>query len=279
MKESSLYSIGEFSRISGLPVRTLRFYHDKGLLQPAAIDPQSNYRYYDAHSVEVASVISRLRELEIPLDDIALLLQECGDDQDLLQYLREHKRSLAEKAQHYRQLESKIDQVIALESEMREVFDMSIQEFEISERNIEPQLVVGIRLKGKYSDSGQVFSKLGKKVGRYIAGKPLCLYYDGEYREEDADFEPCFPIRKQVDFEAGEVKTLPAARCVTLVHQGPYDTLGRSYALVMDYAKAQGYEIDLPTREVYVKGPGMIFRGNPKKYLTEIQIPIKQAES
>jgi hypothetical protein len=28
-------------------------------------------------------------------------------------------------------------------------------------------------------------------------------------------------------------------------------------------------------REVYVKGPGLIFKGNPKNYLTEIQLPFK----
>ena len=38
--------------------------------------------------------------------------------------------------------------------------------------------------------------------------------------------------------------------------------------------KTHGYDTRLPTREVYIKGPGMIFKGNPKKYLTEIQIPI-----
>lgn len=34
--------------------------------------------------------------------------------------------------------------------------------------------------------------------------------------------------------------------------------------------------LTLPTREVYVKGPGMIFKGNPKNYLTEIQLPFKE---
>ena len=31
----------------------------------------------------------------------------------------------------------------------------------------------------------------------------------------------------------------------------------------------------LPTREVYLKGPGMLLKGNPEKYLTEIQIPVR----
>jgi effector-binding domain-containing protein len=70
------------------------------------------------------------------------------------------------------------------------------------------------------------------------------------------------------------VRELPAARCVTLIHRGPYDQLRSSYARLMKYVKDRGFEVQLPTREVYVKGPGMIFRGNPKKYVTEIQLPI-----
>ena len=46
----------------------------------------------------------------------------------------------------------------------------------------------------------------------------------------------------------------------------------------LQYARRQGLDIQLPTREVYIKGPGMIFKGNPKKYLTEIQLPIAEAE-
>jgi effector-binding domain-containing protein len=115
-------------------------------------------------------------------------------------------------------------------------------------------------------------------LSRYIAGKPLCLFYDGEYREGDANFEPCMPLKKAVEADGIVVRELPAARCVTLVHRGPYEELRNSYARLMKYVKQRGYKISLPTREVYLKGPGMIFRGNPKKYLTEIQLPIESHE-
>jgi effector-binding domain-containing protein len=58
------------------------------------------------------------------------------------------------------------------------------------------------------------------------------------------------------------------------VHKGPYDQLGPSYARVLKYAKEKGYTIASPTREVYIKGPGMFLKGNPKNYITEIQLPI-----
>ena len=271
-----MYSIGEFSRITGLTVKTLRFYHERGLLEPAAVDPHSGYRYYDQRNVDAAQVIRALRDLEFSLDDIASILADCGDDQDLVDHLEQRKRALAEKFTHYQQLIRTIDQIIAHEREVRKADGVNQQEFEIEERTIDAQLVAGVRMKGKYSDSGQAFSKLGKKVGRYIAGKALCLYYDEEYREDDADFEPCFPIKKQVAADGINIQTLPAVRSVTLVHRGPYDTLGRSYAIALDYAKQKGYEIAQPTREVFLKGPGMIFKGNPKNYLTEIQLPIRE---
>ena len=144
----------------------------------------------------------------------------------------------------------------------------------VEEKPVEAALVAGIRMKGKYSDCGEGFSKLGKAIGRSICGKPLCLYYDGEYREEDANFEPCFPIRKRIEAEGISVHELPGVRCLSLVHRGPYDQTGRSYAKILKQANERKVTVALPTREVYLKGPGMIFKGNPKNYLTEIQLPM-----
>ena len=44
---SVLVPIGDFSRMTHLSVKALRFYHDQGLLEPARIDPSSGYRFYD----------------------------------------------------------------------------------------------------------------------------------------------------------------------------------------------------------------------------------------
>jgi len=70
------------------------------------------------------------------------------------------------------------------------------------------------------------------------------------------------------------VRQLPGGKCVCLLHKGPYEQLGHSYAKILGYIKQKGYEIVMPTREIYVKGPGMIFKGNPANYLTEIQIVV-----
>jgi effector-binding domain-containing protein len=69
---------------------------------------------------------------------------------------------------------------------------------------------------------------------------------------------------------------LKGGKCVSLIHKGPYEKLGESYQKIFGYINSNGYQTLIPSREVYIKGPGMIFRGNPNNYLTEIQIFLKE---
>ena len=267
-----MYSIGEFSRIAGLTVKTLRHYHKEGLLVPACVDEATGYRYYDAASAERARIIAQLRRMEFSIADIREILASCEDDADLVEHLDRQKTALRDRIRHHQSVVRSLDEIITTEREA----DMNTRQsrFEIEEKTIEPMLVAGVRMTGRYDECGQGFSKIGRAMGRQIRGKPLCLYYDGEYKENDADFEPCIPVRKAKQVDGISVRELPGGRCVSLVYQGPYGDPGhgRSYEQIFEYIKSRDYRILLPSREVYLKGPGMIFRGNPRKYLTEIQV-------
>jgi DNA-binding transcriptional MerR regulator len=269
-----MFTIGEFSKISGIPVRTLRFYHEKGLLVPSAVDVETGYRSYDDRNVEVARIIVALRRLEFSLEDIAEILAGATDDADILAHLERQRVAVAARLQHYRDVLHHIDQIVHEQRAARGEIKMSKNSYEVQERRLEPVIVAGVRMTGRYAEIGDGFGKLYRRVGRFAAGKPLCLYYDCEYRDEDANFEPCVPLRKAVNVDGVSVRELAGGKFVTLIHCGPYQELGRSYAPILKYAKERGYEVQVPTRETYIKGPGMIFRGNPKKYLTEIQLQV-----
>ena len=144
--------------------------------------------------------------------------------------------------------------------------------FDVEEKELDSQLIAPVRYKGRYSDCGDAFKRIGKAMGRHICGKPLNLYYDGEYREDDADIETCMPVRKGQEKDGISIRELPGGTCIALIHKGAYEGLNRSYEKIFAYARDKGLNIHLPTREVYLKGPGMIFRGNPDNYLTEIQM-------
>jgi len=100
------------------------------------------------------------------------------------------------------------------------------------------------------------------------------LYYDREFKEDDADSEPCFSVRKGSNTDKISVRDLPGGKCVSQIHKGPFDTITESYKKIFAYINEKGYKIGLPSREVYLKGRGLIFKGNPNNYLTEIQLML-----
>jgi len=68
-------TIGDFSRVTFLSVKTLRHYHRVGLLEPADVDPVTGYRRYTSVQIPIAQVIRRFRDLDMPLDDIGSVLR------------------------------------------------------------------------------------------------------------------------------------------------------------------------------------------------------------
>jgi DNA-binding transcriptional MerR regulator/effector-binding domain-containing protein len=275
-EESTVFTIGEFSKITGLTVKTLRFYHDRGLLVPAYVDAQTSYRYYDSRQIDKARIITQLRSLEFTVQQISAMLTNCDDEADIFDFLERQRTVLEQKIRQYRGIMTTLETIIHNERQAR----MAIQNstFDVQEKTVDTLLMAGVRMKGRYSECGKGFAQIGKSLGRHISGKSFLLHYDTEYKE-DADFEACMPIRQGRAVPGISVRELPGGRCVSLLHKGPYEELGRSYAKIWTYIKEKGYEIVTPTREVYLKGPGMIFRGNPKNYLTELQMLIKDEPS
>jgi DNA-binding transcriptional MerR regulator len=68
--DDDLLSIGRFARLAGLSVGALRHYDELGLLHPADIDRFTGYRRYRRAQLETARTIARLRDLEVPLEEI-----------------------------------------------------------------------------------------------------------------------------------------------------------------------------------------------------------------
>lgn len=69
-------SIGDFSGLSGLSPKRLRSYAASGVLSPAAVDPDTAYRYYSGGQLQDARLIDALRQAGVPLAEIKLLLRD-----------------------------------------------------------------------------------------------------------------------------------------------------------------------------------------------------------
>src|SRR4051794_17520416 len=109
-------SIGEFAQLSHLSVRTLRRYHEAGLLEPASVDPASGYRYYAAEQIPTAQVIHRLRELDMPLVEVSRILatEDPETRADLI-------------AGHLKRLETELDRTRAAVASLRQLLRPDVE--------------------------------------------------------------------------------------------------------------------------------------------------------
>ncbi|MFN2134729.1 MAG: MerR family transcriptional regulator [Candidatus Promineifilaceae bacterium] len=103
---NSMLKVSEFAQLAQITVKTLHHYDNIGLLQPATVDPFTNYRYYTVEQLPRIHRIMALRELGLSLEQIAIMLdEEVSADEirgmlalrraEALQKMREAKRQLS----------------------------------------------------------------------------------------------------------------------------------------------------------------------------------------
>lgn len=100
------YTVNKLANLSGVSVRTLRFYDEIGLLKPAFI-AENNYRYYGQEQLLQLQQILFFRELGFELKQIQQIVQ--ASDFDQMQALQSHKVILQKNINRMQQLIKTVD--------------------------------------------------------------------------------------------------------------------------------------------------------------------------
>ncbi|WP_298177335.1 MerR family transcriptional regulator [Saccharomonospora sp.] len=112
-----MFAIGELSRRTGLPVKTIRFYSDRGLLPPTG-RTRAGYRLYDAQALARLELVRTLRELGIGLAEVEAVLKQVASIPELA---AKHVEVLDEQIRVLRLRRSVLRAVMKRESEPDEV--------------------------------------------------------------------------------------------------------------------------------------------------------------
>ncbi|MDD2201704.1 MAG: helix-turn-helix domain-containing protein [Firmicutes bacterium] len=88
------YSIGEISRLFGMSIQTLRYYDRLGLLRPAHVNKESNYRYYSHGQFLQIKLIKYLKTLGFSLAEIQSIVNQDLSPRAIIQLLREQEEAI-----------------------------------------------------------------------------------------------------------------------------------------------------------------------------------------
>ena len=264
-----MYKISQLSKISGLTVKALRYYDEENILKPSFRNEENQYRYYNDNDLKKALLIKNLRSLNFSIMEIKEVVETVENENDLTCILQEKIKFIERNISKEKELIQKISLSTFSFDDTHKINDYLIEK-----KEIEKMLVASIRFIGRYSDLDKYVPLLYKAVKNNKDGRHFNCYYDEEC-VENANIELCIPIKERIVDTSIECKILPKIKALHTIHYGGYDTLNLAYRAVFTYANKHNLVILSPIREIYIKSPGMIFKGNPDNYITEIFFPYE----
>jgi DNA-binding transcriptional MerR regulator len=269
--------IGDFSKLSRVPVKTLRYYDEVGLLKPVDVDAFTGYRLYEYNQLSTLNRILALKELGFSLEEIGRLLD---DDLSVEQMRGMLKLREAEARQRVQQEAERLERI---EARLRQIEqEKCMSKYDVVIKSAEQIKVASVRdVVPTPPDQGPLWEELGGYLAtNHVSPSGVCftLYYDDEFKERDWDLEVCEPI----DVELGEsrrikVRILPAVDSLACtIHHGPFTTIGEAYNALGQWITDNGYRITGPCREVYLRPQEDGSQTDPDT-VTEIQFPVEKA--
>ncbi|MEV0298817.1 MerR family transcriptional regulator [Nocardia sp. NPDC050710] len=267
-------SIGEFARLTYLTVKTLRYYHDIELLEPAAVDPGSGYRRYSTDQVEQAHLIRRLRLLDMPLDEIKAVLA-APDDNARNDALRAHLTRMEAELIRTR------DVVASLRSLLTSAAPIAVEYRSVPAF---AALAIGATITrsetGAFCESSYalLYETLAA-AGIDPAGPGGATYSMAFFENDEGEVVAYVPIPSDARLtppEGTRIIELPARRFAITVHDGAFEDFDRTYGALGSHVAEHDTALPEPVREVYLVSPQDT--ADPSGYITEICWPIGRPE-
>jgi len=269
-----IFKIGDFSKLTMVSIRMLRYYDEIGLFKPAEIDTFTGYRYYSAKQITTLNLIVSLRDMGFNVADIAVAINELSDE-NLKEILKQKKDEVNKSIKAEEEKLRKIN--AAINNLKKERVNMN---YNITLKSVPSYKVISLRdTIPTYTEEGTLWMKLGA----YIQDKKIscnnmsyATYHVDGYIEGPVDVEVVVGVENLlIDADGFTFKeTEPIEQAISILVPGEYSNVAPAYNFLGRWIEENGYTICGNARQLILKGP--CNEANPNDYLSEIQIPVKK---
>jgi DNA-binding transcriptional MerR regulator len=270
-----MFKIGEFSKITQISVRMLRYYDEQKLLEPCLIDDTNGYRLYSANQIDQLNRIILLRNMGFGVKEIKALLETWNSENIKNNLLEQMKKTEENIQSEKRKLQQMQGWLYDLDNQGKKL------NIEIIMKSLPMQHVMSIR---KIVPDYYYESLLWAEFGEALSGvrnvdklQSFSIYHDLDYREKDVDIEICvvadysdIPIKNK-DVIYRQIKKVDMAACFMIY--GPYNNISHAYKEFAFWLE-QHNEYQMQGENRQVCHVSMCHTNNPDEYITELQIPL-----
>ena len=251
------YRIGEFARLAGVPIKTLRYYDAIGLLSPAAVDARTQYRLYASRQLQDVAAIRSLKALGASLHDIRRVTGRQESSRERGELLRKLKRNALGSIESAQRTLAWIDDAIEELHAEREVPIVLKQRAAIR--------VASVRAQAKsYAAIGEMEDDFRRAIDPMIAGRERGVLWHRCAASGLIEGEPFAEVTARTPRAGGyELKELPSAMVASAYCEPEDGDAILVYGALDRWLHAHGLRLDGPKREIYL---GQIL---------EVQFPVR----
>jgi DNA-binding transcriptional MerR regulator len=244
---AGVLSIGDFSRMTQLTVKTLRHYHDVGLVEPHHVDSATGYRYYSHDQVRTAQVVRRLRGLDMPIPEVRSVLAADPDDRNAMI------------SAHLGRLEAQLAETRDAVKALRDILDRPAGKASLEHRSVPAVPSIAVHADVDRDDlvtwwEGAIIELRDavRTQGLAASGPPGGMFGFDVFASDRGPVTIFIPVAGNVH-AVGRVSefTVPAAELVVVRHHGPHDDVDLAYSALGEYATRHEISVDGPLREYY----------------------------
>lgn len=273
-KKSRLLTIGQFAALHGINKKTLMWYDQIGLFQPAYIHPENGYRYYSYYQSSILETILLLRELDVSIDEI----QEFMHSRSAASLERLLGEKIAELERTMAHLRAVRKTLVNHRRNMQTLLSMDLSEISLVEKEERRLVTVDISPETSFDRQVEMITAETRKYqlrrlhdASYGAMIPAAELYRGNFDAYSRLF-----IEIPLPVTTAGLHRQPGGTYLRAFCKGPWDVLPERYREILDFAEERGLVLSGFSYEMGIN-ESVIDR--IEDYIVQIEIPVRPRQT
>lgn len=265
--------IGDFSRLSRVSIRMLRYYDEMNLIKPVLVDKFTGYRYYSEDQLLTIGKINALKDMGFGVTAIGEMIKINNSPHEMKRMFEVQKAQLVE--------ESEIisNRIRLLDTALERLRKDETMNYDCIVKQLPERYVASVRqVIPRYDEEGKLWHILFSetaKLGMIPCGPAMAILHDKEYKEGDVDVEVQIEVKEKCgDTENVKFKKEPEQLVASTTFKGSYSQFSDVYASLAKWVSDNGYEFTGAMMDIYHVSPNET--RNPDEFVTEICCPVQK---
>ncbi|MGM0123182.1 hypothetical protein IGI37_000548 [Enterococcus sp. AZ194] len=266
--------IGDFSKLTKVSVRMLRYYDKEEVLKPKEIDEVTGHRSYSISQVPLLQKIIMLRDLNFSISEIKAIIN-AWDKNTLLEYMEDQLQTTNQIIEQTQERSLKLQQVI------NHIHQNNIEkEYAIIIKSIPAFPIISLRRKMKnHFEEEKLWEELYNFVKKQHISidqtryNNIAIYHDTV--DESIDIEVAFIVKKETkSSQTIHYRSLEEVHhMASMMVYGSYKNIDKAYHSFVEWlSQNTEYSLGETSRQITIIDGR--HTKNESEYLTEIQIPL-----